>query len=150
MQHLPKPPQTIESEKIKLCFESIRPGDKNRGFVPFYHFHIHNLAGEKVGRINFRVGDTEHVRFCAGHIGYVVLEQFRGHRFAYHTCCALSKFISTIYNSVIITTDPDNHASIKTIERLGCLFLDEVPVSPHEPQYEQGSRVMRRYQWNLK
>ena len=150
MQNLPKPPRTIESEKLRLCFESIRPGDKNRGFVPFYHFQIHNLAGEKVGHINFRVGDTEHVRNCAGHISYVVLEQFRGQRFAYYACRALSEFISSIYDSVIITTDPDNHASIKTIERLRCQFMDELPVSPHEPQYARGSRVKRRYLWHLK
>lgn len=78
MFDLPRPPRTIETERLRLCFESVRPGDKDRGFVPFYHFHIQNLVGEKVGHINFRVGDTEHVRNCAGHIGYVILEQFRG------------------------------------------------------------------------
>ncbi len=122
----------------------------NRRFVPFYHLHIYNINGEKAGHINFRVGDTEHVRFCAGNIGYEISEQFRGNRLAYHVCCALSDFISSIYESVLITTDPDNHASIRTTSRLGCRFLDEVPVSPHEPQYARGSRIMRRYQWHLK
>jgi hypothetical protein len=27
---------------------------------------------------NFRVGNTEHVRVCAGHIGFEILEAFRG------------------------------------------------------------------------
>ena len=48
---------------------------------------------------------------------------------------------------VLITCDPDNLPSSKTIEKLGASFIDEVAVSPTEPGYRRGSRVKRRYRW---
>jgi tagatose 1,6-diphosphate aldolase len=48
---------------------------------------------------------------------------------------------------VTITCDPDNLASIRTIERLGASFADEVPVPPHDPHFQRGSRSKRRYRW---
>jgi tagatose 1,6-diphosphate aldolase len=104
-----------------------------------------NLADSDVGHINFRIGDTEHVRVCAGHIGFDIHEEFRGHGYAYQACCAISPFVRSVYGDVTITCDPDNFASIKTIDRLGAEFVDEVPVPPHEPQFL--SRIKRRYKW---
>lgn len=43
--------------------------------------------------------------------------------------------------------DPDNHASMRIIERLGASFVDEVAVPPHDPHYQRGSRSKRRYRW---
>ena len=39
------------------------------------------------------------------------------------------------------------HVSIRIIERLGARFTDEVPVPPHDPHFQRGSRRKRRYQW---
>jgi len=60
---------------------------------------------------------------------------------------AASPFVHSFYEAVIITCDPDNHASRRTIERLGARFMDEVPVSPDDPHYQRGSRSKRRYTW---
>jgi len=84
---------------------------------------------------------------CAGHIGFEVLQDFRGHGYALDACRAVAPFVRTIYETVTITANPDNYASICTIERLGATFSDEVPVPPHDPAFQRGSRRKKRYQW---
>lgn len=146
--HLPNAvPANLSSERVSLHLIQIVPGDPDHGFVPYYKFSIQAADSFEVGHISFRIGDNEHVRFCSGHIGYGVHEPNRGHGYAYQACQAIAPFVRSIYPSVIITADPDNHASIRTIERLGAVFIDEVPVPPYDPHYKKGSRSKRRYQW---
>ena len=98
---------------------------------------------------NFRVGDTEHVRQCVGHIGYEIIESFRGHGFARQACRALVPFARLFYHELTITCDPDNAASKRTIEQLGASFVDEIPVPPTDPHFESGARLKSRYCWRL-
>jgi tagatose 1,6-diphosphate aldolase len=134
-------------DQVRLQFVQIKPGDLSRGFVPAYHFRILAKNGSDVGHINFRVGDTAHVRVCAGHIGFEIRESFRRHGYALQACRAIAPFVRQFYEVVTITCDPDNHASIRTIERLGAAFMDEVPVPPDDPHFQRGSPTKRRYQW---
>jgi predicted acetyltransferase len=143
----PTPPDVLQSGAVKLRFVRIVSGEPARGFVPAYHFRIFAVAGDEVGHINFRLGDTAHVRLCAGHIGFEILEPFRGHRYALQACQTVAPFVRTFYENVLITCDPDNHPSRRTIERLGAVFMDEVPVPPDDPHYQRGSRSKRRYRW---
>jgi predicted acetyltransferase len=147
VETLPTPPDTLSSGEVTLRFVEVVPGGASRGFVPYYHFRILAADGADVGHINFRVGDTEHVRVCAGHIGFEVLEPFRSQGYALQACRAIAPFVRSVYNAVILTCDPDNHASARTIERLGATFMDEVPVPGHDPHYQRGSRSKRRYRW---
>jgi tagatose 1,6-diphosphate aldolase len=144
---LPEAPPHLSYGDATLRFSHVGAGDPGRGLVPFYHYRI-VVAELDVGHINFRVGDTEHVRLCAGHIGYGVSESFRGHGYAFQACRALASFVRTVSPDVIITADPDNYASLRTIERLGAVFLDEIEVPEHDPHYAHGSRVKRRYRWS--
>jgi tagatose 1,6-diphosphate aldolase len=144
---LPAPPAKLGYERVHLRFVKIVPADPERALVPFYHFRILVDGWQDVGHINLRVGTNEHVRTCAGHVGYEVLKQFRGHGYALQACRALAPFARSVSPSLIITSDPDNTASIRTIEKLGAQFMDEVPVPPNDPHYERGSRIKRRYQW---
>lgn len=144
---LPVPPETLSHGEVILRFGRIVFGDPGRGLVPYYHYRILIPVGMDAGHINFRVGDTDHIRNCVGHIGFEIAEWFRGNNFALKACQALAPFVRTIYNAVIITCDPENHASRRTIEDLGALFTDEVDVPPHDPQYAAGSRRKRRYTW---
>jgi predicted acetyltransferase len=126
-----------------------RSGEPSRGFVPYYHFHILTADGLDVGHINFRVGDTEHVRICAGHIGFEIAEAFRGRGYVLQACRAMAPFVRSIYQTVTITCDPDNLASRRTIESLDAQFIDEIAVPVHDPHYQRGSRTKRRYRWTL-
>src|SRR5712671_4807929 len=143
----PNPPANLLFDQVHLKFVHIVPGDASRGLVPFYHFRILTADDQDAGHINFKVGDTDHVRFCVGHIGFGVSETFRGQSLAYQACRAIAPFVGSFYPTVIITADPDNHASIRTIERLGGSFIDEVIVPTHDPQYQRGSRSKKRYHW---
>jgi predicted acetyltransferase len=144
---LPIPSGTLTSGEVALRFVRVVPGESSRGFVPYYHFRILLADGSDIGHINFRVGDTEHVRVCAGHIGFEIRESFRGHGYALEACRAIASFVRSISGVVTITCDPDNLPSIRTIERLGASFMDEVAVPPHDPHYHRGSRSKRRYRW---
>jgi tagatose 1,6-diphosphate aldolase len=144
---LPVPPETLSAGDVTLQFVGVVPGEVSRGFVPYYHFRILAAGGVQVGHINFRVGDTEHVRVCAGHIGFEILEPFRGHHYALQACQALALFVRSFCGAVTMTCDPDNLASQRTIEQLGASFIDEVAVPPHDPHYQRGSRCKRRYRW---
>lgn len=137
-------------DMVDLHFKQTVPGDDRFGFVPFYHFRIveHGTLTDS-GHINLRIGYTPHIEFCAGHIGYEIKDEFRGHSYAYQACCALIPFIRTKYEWVIITTDPGNEASIKTIEKLGAQFLGITPIPMNDPNYARGSRIKRRYKWHL-
>src|SRR5262249_17451710 len=81
------------------------------------------------------------------HIGYEVLEPFRGNGFAYQACMAIAPLVRLLYPEVIITCDPDNFGSMRTIEKLGATFLDEVPVGPEEAGYPRKPGKKRRYSW---
>lgn len=144
---LPVPPETLSHGEVMLRFSRIVFADPARGLAPFYHYRILIPVGMDAGHINFRVGDSEHVLKYVGHIGFEVAEWFRGNNFALRACLALAPFVRTIYKGVIITCDPENHASRKTIEQLGALFLEEVDVPPNDVHYASGARRKRRYAW---
>jgi predicted acetyltransferase len=132
---------------VELRFAGILPGDPDRGFVPGYHFLIVSQTGAEVGHINFRVGETLHLLNTAGHIGFNVREEHRGHGYAYQACRALEPFTRRHYAAMVLTADPENQPSLRTIEKLGAEFINEVDVPPHEPAYQRGERRKRRYKW---
>lgn len=144
---LPTPPSDLRFDAVTLAFARVVPGDPARGFAPSYHFRILIRDGVDVGHLNFRVGDSDHVTLTAGHIGFEIAEPHRSHGYAYQACRAIGPFVRTIYASVLITCDPSNVASRRTIERLGSAFIDEMPVPPHDPHYARGSRSKLRYRW---
>ena len=147
LQTLPKPPEELLFGEVRLQFVRVSPGDESRGYAPFYHYRIETLQNKEAGHINFRVGDSRHILMYAGHIGYEVLAPFRGRRFAYQACKAIAPLVRSIYPEVIITCDPDNIGSMRTIERLGAAFLDEVPVGKEEAGYDRKPGRKRRYLW---
>ena len=144
---LPEAPRALAYRDVSLGFVQIVAVEAGRGLAPFYHFRIFAAGVGDVGHINFRVADSEHVRLCAGHIGYAIEERFRGHHYALQACCALAPFVRSIYKEVILTCDPDNLPSIRTIERLGAVFIEETAIPKHDPGYERGARRKRRYKW---
>ena len=141
-----KPPLNMHSGPIKLIFEKIVDVEPGGELVPFYHFKIINADGTKVGHINFKVGDTTHIRQCVGHIGYEILPEFRGNSFSYFACNAIRPFVKTFYDKVILTCDPENASSLKIIEKLNGKFLNEIMVLKHDPSYKSGSKLKRRYE----
>jgi tagatose 1,6-diphosphate aldolase len=138
----------ISAGDVRLRYSHLVDGDPAHDLVPFYHFRILTQHDQDAGHINFRVGDTDHVRLFAGHLGFAIDEPFRGRGWAGQACRALAPFVRTIHATVILTCDPDNVASRRTIERLGAQFLEEVSLT-RAVSHCDGIRTKRRYEWKL-
>lgn len=147
-ENFPTPPASVTFEGGRVEFCRMTPGNPDKGFVPGYHFRIFNSAGDDVGHVNVRVGDTEHVRLAAGHIGFGIDEEHRGNHHAANACLALAPWISSVHQQAWITVDPDNIASIRSIERIGGRFVDEVDVPEGDPHHERGSHRKKRFLWS--
>ena len=147
-QFLDPPPMRFGD--VSLHLERKIPADSDKGLVPVYRFGIQNETGQRVGHISFKVGDTEHITRYAGHIGYLIDEPFRGRAYATQACLALRPFIARYYREVIITSDVDNPASIKTIRRIGAGFIDRAEVPPALIPDGPGIVAYKnRYRWKI-
>ncbi|NNC87775.1 MAG: GNAT family N-acetyltransferase [Akkermansiaceae bacterium] len=144
---LPEAPRELRGEGLVLRFDRVRPGGGAAGLLPAYLYRIFQDGGAEVGRINFRVGASPHATLVAGHIGFEVAPEFRGGRVALRACRVLGPFVAEVSGEVIITCDPDNLASKRTIELLGAEYLDRQEVPEDDPSYAGGSRWKLRYRW---
>lgn len=59
----------------------------------------------------------------------------------------LAPFARSICPELILTCDPDNRASLRTIELLGARFIDEVSVPLDDPHYLRGSKTKQHFKW---
>ena len=84
------------------------------GFTPYYIYAI-MVDSIEVGRLTFREG-TMQQHYFDGHIGYHIDEAYRGHHYAYQACLLLQKQLQ--FHQVILTCDPHNQASLRTIQKI--------------------------------
>lgn len=142
----PPPAMALHADGVALSFSKVVvPIDRRQ--APYYHFRI--LAGTRdVGHINLRLGESEHLLRVVGHLGYGIRKRYRGKRYALLACRALAPFARTIAPEVIITCDPENHASRRTLERLVEGQRGErVYVPRSDPHYRRGARMKLRFRW---
>jgi predicted acetyltransferase len=144
------PPLECDGDLTLTLVERQR-GDPSRGFVPAYIFTMRNrFAGVDVGRISLRVGDTEHLRMYAGHIGYSVDRPFRGNHYAERSCRLLLPLArSHGMTELWITCNPENAASRRTLERLGAEMVEIVEVPRGNPIYHRGEKRKCRFRLQL-
>ena len=145
-------PGALVDGDLELRLVEKTPADHERGIEPAYRFAMVGAAsGIVMGRINLRVGHTEHLTLYRGHVGFGVEERFRGNRLALRSCRLLAGLAR--HHSVVplwLTCDPGNLASQKTLESLGAEFVDirtMLADYPYIEYYPPGSRTKRRYRW---
>jgi tagatose 1,6-diphosphate aldolase len=144
------PGRLIDGELELVLVEEYR-GDAAKEYVPAYRFKMRLVGqGEDIGRIELRVGNTEHLIMYAGHIGYGVNPEHRGHRYAARACrlllpLARSHGLRTIW----ITCNPDNAASRRTCELAGAEFVEIVALPEDTDMYQEGERRKCRYRLDL-
>ncbi len=144
------PPPAMNFADVSLHLEKMIPADQKKILVPVYRFAIRNKNNIRVGHISFKVGDIPHILYYAGHIGYEIAPHHRGNGYAAKACLALKPFVAQNYDSLIITTDPGNIASVKTILNIGALYLDQVEIPKDNfMRKNHGHRFKRRYVWDL-
>ena len=54
------------------------------------------------------------------------------------------------FRELWITCNPDNQASVKTCERIGAQFVEQVDVPESCELYGRGDRVKLRFLWKLR
>jgi predicted acetyltransferase len=59
----------------------------------------------------------------------------------------VAPFARSLREELIITCDPENRASRRTIKLLGAVYQDEVSVPSHDPHYSRGSTKKLRFLW---
>lgn len=130
----------IDLELIEYGFQAIHR-------VPAYQFRIvHLTTGEELGTIRLRVGSSPHIERYAGHIGYTVHPQHRGHRYAAKSLRLILPLAQQLeIDPLWITCDPDNIASRRTLDLVGAEFVDTVEVPPECTIHKSGHPQKRRY-----
>ena len=118
--------------------------------IPYVDYAI--CYGKRVvGGIELILVDSDTVYYY-GHIGYHIDKAYRGHNFARYACILVMQEAAKDFekHEFIITCNPDNTASIKTIEGLPkWSFIERVKVPKHHPLYRQGEREKLVYRVSL-
>ena len=113
--------------------------------VRAWRWHI-VADGIRTGTISLRDGHSHVFTHLLGHIGFAVEPAFRGRGLAGQAVLALLPEAAGLgLDTVWITTTPDNAACRRTLERIGCTFVEAVPVPPWYATYAKGERTKLRY-----
>lgn len=130
-------------------------GDPRADQAPSYQFWM-RLRPEYqpllpiAGSIGLRVGETENLTRYLGQIGYHVFPAVRGHHLAERSCRLLLPLAKAHgMRELWITCNPDNIASRRTCERLGCELVEIVDVPRNNSLYMQGDFKKCRYRLPL-
>lgn len=117
----------VDSElRLRFVKMELHPVHK----VPTYYFQmVHLETGVEMGGINLRIGSTPHIERYAGHIGYTVFPDYRGHRYAARSVRLLVPIARRLELAVVwITCDPENVSSRRSAELAGAEFVEIVDV----------------------
>jgi tagatose 1,6-diphosphate aldolase len=99
-----------------------------------------------MGKVDLRVGLTEKLKEFGGHIGYQVDEAHRGNRYAARSCRLLIPLLRKLgINLVVITCDPNNIPSVKTVESLGATLIFTKIVETEAGIF----RLTSNYHWQI-
>ncbi len=139
----------LADRELELHLTERTLGDPSRNFVPAYRFEM-RVGGKKAGTISLRVGNTPYIELYAGHVGYGVELEFRGHHYAARATKLLFDLarkhgLTTLW----ITCNPENVASRRTCELVGGELVDIVDLPPETDMYKEGERQKCRYRIRL-
>jgi len=144
-------PGRLVDADLALVLEEHEASPETQGYVPAYVFTMTRVPdGEELGHITLRVGNTPHIVLYAGHIGYGVHAEHRGHHYAARACrlllpLARAHGLSTLW----ITCNPDNLASRRTCELAGGRLVEIVDLPEDTDLYQRGERQKCRYRLDL-
>jgi len=115
-----------------------------------YYYKIYlNNSGIEVGRCGIRLKRSLQNEYL-GNIEYEIDTQFQGNNYAFKASLLLgdvAKFFGA--TNLLITTSPTNFASIKTIQKLGGVFIGTTDV-PKNMHLHKTSKEVAVYSWNIK
>lgn len=122
--------------------------DLPSGWHPYYIYDMY-CHKEIVGTLTFRTG-TNVDNYYGGHIGYSVEPEFRGNGYAYEALLCLEPFIvEQGYREVILTCDPKNIASKKTIEKLATFIETKEIPKKYKKEFTKEEKIKDIYLWKI-
>ncbi|MFV0249619.1 MAG: GNAT family N-acetyltransferase [Bacilli bacterium] len=116
-----------------------------------FYYIIYKLSDNtKIGQCGIRLIKSEE-NYYLGNIEYEIFNKNNGHNYAQKASKLLAN-VAIYYNvdKLIITANPNNIPSIKTIENLNAKFLEIKKVPKHTKLYKSGSKKVAIYEWDLK
>lgn len=119
--------------------------------APMYCFSMERIAdGKHLGAVQFRMGNAPEMILYAGHLGYHVLREFYGHRYAARSV-RLLRGLARAHGmpGLWITCDPENKGSRRTCEIVGAECIETVWLPMGHPLRAQGSTRKCRYWWDV-
>jgi len=143
----------LSDGEIYLVCTSKQTGDPEKKHVPGYEFAICK-NGEKVGRINLRIGygggPYNSNLYYGGQVGYDVDEPYRGNGYAAKACSLLLP-VAKAHGMVklLITNNITNHASRRVCEKLGARLVRAARLPEWNDLYKEGQRFSNIYEWIL-
>jgi predicted acetyltransferase len=136
---------------FELVLSDTYPANPAMNYVPSYKFRMKTIErGEEIGSIELRVGKTYHLVMYAGHVGYGVHTEHRGHHYAARACRLLLPLARRHgLTELWITCNPDNIASRKTCRLAGARLVEIVDLPEDTNMYQRGERQKCRYRLDL-
>ncbi len=139
----------LEDGELRLEFVKLEAHPAHK--APTYFFRMaHARTGEELGGINLRAGSSVHVERYAGHIGYTVFPEARGHHYAARSVRLLVPIARALSLNVIwITCDPENLSSRRSAELTGAQFVEIVEVPENCIIHQTGHPRKCRYRLDV-
>ncbi len=129
--------QKIKGKRITLRLYEIL--DKPMPIL-YYNILLNGKFPVKIGECSAKLGMNDYFYYI-GNSGFSIEEPWRGNGYAVEAVQLLKKvFLKNHMHSIIITNDPNNHASMRVCEKLGCTLKEVVDVPVGHELYEQGHK----------
>ena len=141
----------LENDEIQLCLQKTVDGNIEKEWLPAYHFAICDKQGREMGVCDLRIGHNLKT-YYGGNIGYRIHEAYRGHHYAGKACLLLFDLAKKHHmDHLIITCNPDNYASRRTCEYVGCHLIETVELpEDNNMRLEDGETEKCIYRIDLK
>lgn len=141
--------RTARTVQVSLVLQTAYDAANSPWGVRAWRWHI-MADGIRAGSISLRDGHSHVFTHLLGHIGFAVEAAFRGQGLAGLAVLALLPEVAGLgLDTAWITTTPDNAACRRTLERIGCTFVEAVPIPPWYATYARGERTKLRYRLEL-
>lgn len=136
---------------LELVLNERRFSNPEKNYVTTYVYDIcfKGATIEKIGCIDLRVGHNQNT-YYGGNIGYEIFPAYRGHSYAARACRLLKSLaLAHKMDRLVITCNPDNWASRRTIEKVGLRFDGIVKLPPDNDMVAEGEFEKCIYTWNI-
>ena len=133
----------LSDGEIQLLLRQYQWGSAYVGGLPSYFFKIVDAKEmrRELGHCDLRVGTHPEIAY-SGNIGYRVYRPHRGHHYAQKASRLMLHFAYELgMEECLITCNPDNTASRRTLEELGGELVATVKVPEDSACYKAGDRV---------